>query len=520
MSVFTAAPAAGADPTGQWPVAGQNPSDTHFSVSEHQISPANVGTLMPRWTLTTTGDVSATPTVYAGVVYVPDFGGTLWAVDAASGRVLWSHSIAGYTGVAGDVSRTSPAVYGNELITGDGWLLGTNTGGARVFAVNRLTGQLLWSTKVDSFLGSVITGSPVVFGGVAYLGISSKEEGLAGQPGYQCCVFRGAIVALNAQTGRIMWKTYTVPSNNNGADTNLPGYYSGVAVWGSSPVVDPVRGLLYLGTGNTYTVPAGVCTMPGQIGCTPPAPNDQVDSLLALSLTTGAVVWADHTLSSDNFTGVCFQPGANCGPDYDFGSAPNLFTTTDPKTGRPEQLLGDGQKSGVYSAVDPATGKVIWTTSVGPGGIGGGIEWGSATDGHHIYVAEANSGHISYTLGGAGPSAGQTTTGGSWAALDAATGKILWQTPDPQTAGDPGFVSAANGVVYAGSNAGTGNNMYALDAATGKILWSFASGGAVISGAAVVQGSLYWGSGYYFATCPPSQPSCGSNNKVYAFSPG
>jgi polyvinyl alcohol dehydrogenase (cytochrome) len=504
----------------EWAVAGQNLNDSHYQASGVQISPANVHTLAPKWTLTTNGDVTGTPTVYGGMVYASDLSSTLWAVDADSGHVAWSHSISDYTGVAGDQSRLSPAVYGDELITGDGELLGPNTGGAHVFAVNRLTGKLMWMTKVDSFIGSTITSSPVVYQGIAYLGISSREEALATTPGYQCCVFRGAIIAMDARTGQILWKTYMVPSNNRNSDTNLPGYYSGNAVWGSSPVIDPRRGLLYMGTGNTYTVPPGVCTMPGQTGCTQGRDDNYVDSIVALNLKTGAVAWADHTLTSDNFTLTCKQPGVTCGPDVDFGSAPNLFTTTNPATGQPEQLLGDGQKDGVYSAVDPATGKVAWTTQVGPGDTTtatiGGIEWGSATDGRRIYVAEADSGHVPYTLGGSGPYAGQTTTGGSWAALDPATGKILWQTPDPQAGVDTGFVSGANGVVYAGSNAGTGNNMYALDAGTGQILWRFASGGAVISGAAIVGSSVYWGSGYYFATCPTGV-TCGSNNKLYAF---
>jgi polyvinyl alcohol dehydrogenase (cytochrome) len=523
------AQAAGPTPSGsapggsagsQWATAGHDLNDSHYQAAGVQISPANVHTLAPKWTLSTNGNVTGTPTVYGGMVYASDLSSTLWAVDAGSGHVVWSHSITDYTGVAGDESRVSPAVYGDELITGDGELLGPSTGGARVFAVSRLTGKLMWITKVDSFVGSVITSSPVVYRGVAYLGISSQEEALATTPGYQCCVFRGAVVALNARTGRLLWKTYMVPSNNGNSDTNRLGYYSGNPVWGSTPVVDPLRGLVYVGTGNTYTVPPGICTMPGQTGCTQPPADDYVDSILALNLRTGAITWADHTLTSDNFTLTCTEPGVTCGPDYDIGTGPNLFTTTNPATGRPAQLLGIGQKNGVYSAVDPASGKVAWTTQVGPGGTTsatlGGIEWGSATDGRRIYVAEADSGHVSYTLGGSGPYAGQTATGGSWAALDPATGKILWQTPDPQTAVDIGFVSGANGVVYAGSNAGTGDNMYALDAATGQILWRFASGGAVISGAAIVGDSVYWGSGYYFATCP-SGVTCGSNNKLYAF---
>jgi len=102
-----------------------------------------------------------------------------------------------------------------------------------------------------------------------------------------------------------------------------------------------------------------------------------------------------------------------------------------------------------------------------------------------------------------------TTTGGFWAALDAATGKILWQTADPRLAKDTDAVTVGNGVVYAGSMAATGDTMYALDAATGVIKWRFDSGGAVVAGAAVVNGTAYWGSGYYAAR----------NDKLYAFAP-
>jgi polyvinyl alcohol dehydrogenase (cytochrome) len=498
-------------PPGQWSMAGQNINDTHYQAAEHEISPANVGRLAPRWTLTAAGAISATPTVDNGTVYVPDYGGKLWAVSAGGGKVLWSQDISSYTGVTGDVSRTSPAVYGNELILGDGWILSSGaagTTGARVFAVDRRTGKPVWSTQVDTDPNAQITGSPVVYGGVAYVGISSKGEGNTQD------TFRGAAVALNAVTGKLLWKTYTVPSNNGGGDSNKPGYYSGNAVWESSFAVDPRLGLLYVDTGNNYSVPAGVCTTPQQTGCTPPAADDYVDSILALKLSDGTIAWADHTLSTDLWT--IPQP---TGPDFDFGAGPNLFTTTSPVTHRPEQLLGAGQKSGVYWAVDPATGKVVWQTRVGPAGNGGlgGIEYGTATDGRRIYAAEGDTAKIPYTLGGSGPYAGQTVTGGSWAALDPATGKILWQTPDPQGAFDISFVSTANGVVYGGSLATTGTNMYALDAATGKILWSFASGGSVAGGAAIVGGSVYWGSGYCGTLCLGSTTPVLNNDKLYAF---
>jgi polyvinyl alcohol dehydrogenase (cytochrome) len=153
----------------------------------------------------------------------------------------------------------------------------------------------------------------------------------------------------------------------------------------------------------------------------------------------------------------------------------------------------------------------VWKTQVGPGGPDGGIQWGSATDGMRIYAAISDFPlHTPYTITSA---SGQTSTvaGGSWSALDAATGKILWQTADPQGAADLGFVSTANGVVYAGSDAPAGDTMYALDASDGTIAWGYPSGGAVISGAAIVNGSVYWGSGYYI-------PTGVSNDQLYAFS--
>src|SRR3984885_744116 len=493
---------------GQWSTAGQNIDDTHSQADEHTISPATVGRLAPRWTLTAPGGISATPTVDDGGVYVPDYGGKLWAVAARSGKGLWSRDISSYTGVAGDVSRTSPAVYGDELILGDGWILSpgaAGTSGARVFAVNRRTGAPVGATQVDTDPNAQITGSPVIYDGVAYVGISSKGEGNDQDS------FRGAVIALDAATGRLLWKTYMVPSNNGGGDSNKPGYYSGNAVWESSFAVDPKRGLLYIDTGNNYSVPAGVCTTPEQTGCAKPAADDYVDSILALKLSNGAVAWADPTVDGDLWTLV-----TPTGPDFDFGAGPSLFTTTNPATGRPEQLVGAGQKSGVYWAVDPATGKVVWQTKVGPDGNGGlgGIEYGTATDGHRIYTAEGDTASIPYTPGETGPRSGQTVTSGSWAAMDPATGKILWQPPDPTGSFDIGFVSVANGVVYGGSVATTGTNMYALDAETGKILWSFASGGSVTGGAAIVDRSVYWGSGYCGTECFTAPTN---NDKLYAF---
>ena len=135
----------------------------------------------------------------------------------------------------------------------------------------------------------------------------------------------------------------------------------------------------------------------------------------------------------------------------------------------------------------------------------GGIQWGSATDGRRFYVQITNSSHAPHMLANGGP----TITWGSWAALDVRTGRIIWQTADP-TPGtvDPGAVSVANGVMFAGSYSGA---MYALKASTGAVLFSFASGGSVIDAPSIVNGTVFWGSGY--RRIPPGI----GNNKVYAF---
>jgi polyvinyl alcohol dehydrogenase (cytochrome) len=135
------------------------------------------------------------------------------------------------------------------------------------------------------------------------------------------------------------------------------------------------------------------------------------------------------------------------------------------------------------------------------------MEWGSATDGQRIYVGVANYYGIPTPTGSAG----------FWAALDPATGKILWQTADPNSSLALGPLAVANGVVYVPSMAGgaTSPNMLALDAATGKELWSFPAGASVIAGATVSNGTVFWGSGYTHLGIPGFTGA----STFYAFSP-
>jgi polyvinyl alcohol dehydrogenase (cytochrome) len=321
------------------------------------------------------------------------------------------------------------------------------------------------------------------------------------------------VVALDARSGKILWQTFTTTSG-----------YSGVAVWGSSPVVDVRRGTLYIGTGDNYTAPTDpaylACISGGGSPANCQSPDNHVDSILALDIRSGHIKWSYRAVDwnqqetegvangSDFFNLSCAYKIAGCpsptGPDYDFGSGLNEITYNTPRG--PKTIIGAGQKSGIYYAFDPDTGAVLWQTQVGPGSALGGMEWGSATDGQRIYVAIGNYYGIPWVTGSAG----------GWAALDPATGKILWTTADPNSAIDLGPVTVVNGVVFVPSMGGTSTdpNMLALDAATGKTLWSYPAGSSVIAGATVVNGTVYWGSGYTHLGIPGMT----GGNTFYAFS--
>jgi len=481
----------------QWQVAGQNLDNSRSQPGEHSIGPANVKDLKPKWVFTTGSDVSATPTVDGDTVYFPDWAGSLFAVEKGSGHLLWSHKISEYDGVEGAVSRVSPAVDKNHVILGD--ILNSKLvhKGANVVSVDRETGTLQWITQVETHPAAIITGSPVVFDGIVYVGVSSNEETLAEDAAYPCCSFRGSIVALDEKSGAMLWKTFDMPENSG-----RTGGYSGGAIW-QPPVIDPKRHMIFVGTGNNYSAPAAVEACQNatpMANCA--APDDLFDAALALDLKTGQIKWSKRLQGLDTWTVACLTPTgpkSNCpvpgSPDFDLGgSGPNLVGN----------IVGFGQKSGIYWALNPDNGDIVWCTPVGAGGSLGGIEWGTATDGKRIYVAIADNHQVPYTL-----ISGQQITWGSWSALDVDTGKILWQTADPTVNTiDTGSVSVANGVLYAGSYSG---QMYAMDARTGQVLWNFASGGSVIGGPSIVDGTLYWGSGY--RNIPPGI----GNNKVYAF---
>lgn len=539
--VTLAGSSASAQTSTLWSSAGGDRFNTRNASGEVKISPANVGSLAEKWAYPTAGDISATPAVekvkgktvvyavdwgvrgdaYAQPYPVPDGGGYLHAIDADTGAAKWSKKVSDYTGFAPSVSRTSPAIAGNNLIIGDrgnvnssgfpgdpGLWVGAPITTAGVMAVNKNTGAPVWRTVVSTHPFSVITSSPIVHGNVVYVGVASMEENAGFIPGY-IFSFRGKVVALDVNSGAILWETSMIDQGSYNVG------YTGIAIWSSTPVADGDRGSLYVTTGNNYTSPDGVGN-PVTGPDTPP--GNLVDSVVALDLKTGAIKWTFRAREADTWD-VARQFGvtrgidpATLGPDHDFASGAMLFLD---KNGR--QLLGAGDKSGLFYALDPSTGAEVWRQKVGVDGLAGGIQWGPAVDGNRVYVAISNADSKDNNYG---------TYGGHWTALDPSVNgnNLLWTTVDPTFDYEPGKfprwgkafgqVTVANGVVFAGS-AGGGpipasflppglgpvrgfpGAFYAMDAATGQILWSLPSDGAVLGGAAVVDGTVYWGGGGY-----------------------
>jgi polyvinyl alcohol dehydrogenase (cytochrome) len=509
-----------------WPSAGRDLGNTRYQADETAITAKTVGRLTLRWSAATAGDVTANPAIDGDFLYFPDSAGFLYKLRRDNGATVWKRPISDYTGIAGDFARATPAVAGDLLILGNqsGKFLGPALGqpdpqAARVFAVNKHTGAPVWTTQVDETPLSFVTHSAIVANGTVFVGTASNEELVSAfvPKIYWQWHFRGSVSALDVATGRVKWKTYMVPEG-----------YNGGAVWGSTGAIDLKSNQFFVATGNNYMVPEDVlkCIREGgsASSCTDAA--NHFDSVVALDMSTGAINWASRGLDSDTWSVACglnvpgvfvvapgpFFPGVydNCpnadpataGPDYDFAQGPMWLGGG---------LVGAGQKSGRFWAFDHKTGALAWATQVAPGGVTGGLQWGSATDGRRVFVAVANSGPSS-AGGGAGAMPwtlkdGSTTTAGGWAALDRKTGAVLWTTPDPLGSRAEAAVSATDGVVF-GCNLSAAGTLYALRARTGEVLWSFDSGGACNAGPSIADGMVFWGSGTFSGFGP---------KKVFAF---
>jgi polyvinyl alcohol dehydrogenase (cytochrome) len=330
-----------------------------------------VPSLRLKWAFGFSGRSSAVaqPTIVGGLLFVGGGDREVYALDAKTGCARWAFKTEALVRTAisfAPIPGTDQfAVFFGDLR-------------ANAYAVNAITGALIWKTKVEDHPAALITGAPTLYSGILYVPVSSTEEVIGSSPNYQCCTFRGSVVALDVATGRQIWKGYTIPetprpTKRNATGTQLYGP-SGAAVW-SAPTIDVQRQALYVATGDNYSDP----------------PSETSDAILAFELATGRMLWHWQATAKDSFVVSCFGPDrSNCpeneGPDHDFGQSPILV-----KLRSGQRVLVIGQKSGIVHALDPdQEGKILWQTRVGKGGPLGGIMWGSAADQDHVYVANSD----------------------------------------------------------------------------------------------------------------------------------
>jgi len=447
------------------------------------LTAADVPNLKLKWAFGFPGGTQAygNPSIVAGRVFVGSDSGTLYALDADTGCTYWAFKAEGGIRSAPTVARVGgkDAVFVGDLK-------------ANVYALDVVSGQPIWKKKMDEHKFARVTGAPTLANGRLYVPVSSIEEAPAAQPTYECCTFRGSVVALDAATGSQIWKSYTITETPQQVGKNAQGTAlyapAGAAVW-SAPTIDERKGVLYIGTGNSYTGPAVKTS----------------DSVIAMDLKTGKIVWWNQATSADAFLVGC-RPGGtneNCpkdlGPDFDFGNAPILRTL-----GGGKRVLVIGQKSGTVWGLDPDNeGKTIWKFQAGKGGALGGVEWGSAADDQAAYVP------VSDVLAAPGDAGGLF-------ALKLGTGEPLWHTPAPKlecntgrgcTGAQSAPASVIPGVVFSGSVDG---HLRAYSTKDGSIVWDFntvrdyetvnkvpAKGGSIDgAGPAIADGIVVTNSGY------------------------
>jgi polyvinyl alcohol dehydrogenase (cytochrome) len=475
------------------------------------LAAADVPRLKLKWAFAYPGSRNGQATVAGGRVFLNAFTGAIYALDARTGCAFWRYDAPAATRASMVLGRLPAAAGGKPR-----YALYFTDFSRSAYALDAETGALIWKRQVDEQNEVQMTGSPVLHGGRLYVTVSSAEEAIALSDDYACCKFRGAVAALDAATGRLIWKTYVTPEPAKAFATNRKGKTmygpAGGAIW-SAPAIDPRRGVLYVATGDSYTE----------------QPFEGSNAVMAIDLKSGAIRWTRQLTKDDAFLAACFGPAAsqpaNCprkvGPDADFGASPILYRLASGK-----DVVLAGAKSSVVWALDPdAGGKELWSQRLSSGGPLGGIEFSMAADRQRLYVPTADAIVMS---GGAGKP--------QLSALDPASGKVLWTAlPAKQTC--PGWtvtffcapgisqaISAMPGAVFAGSYDG---RMRAYGAQDGKVLWEYntadAAGVATVSGHSakggvldgagptLAGGMLYLSSGYQGRSGAPG-------NVLFAFS--
>jgi polyvinyl alcohol dehydrogenase (cytochrome) len=439
------------------------------------------------------------PTVTGGRILVPSANRKIYSLDAKTGCQYWSFEAAAPVRTAIVVAAINEEKANGEK-TRHMAFFGDQRGNA--YAVDTSNGELLWRTHVEDHPRAKIVGALSYYDARVYVPITDGEEGPAMDPKYECCSGRGGLVALDARTGKQIWKTYTIAETpkivgKTSAGANIWGP-SGASIW-SAPTIDEEKKVVYAGTGDNFSGEA----------------TKTSDAVIAFDMETGKILWVKQLTELDVFNMACVGPNKascpeNAGPDVDIGSSPILV-----KAANGKRVLLVGQKSGVLHGLDPdKKGEILWQVRIGKGSALGGIQWGSATDGKNVYAALSD---IAFLQEGFGPGQKRIVNpkaGGGLFALDVLTGAKVWAAPPPDCGDRPNCspaqsaaVTVIPGVVFSGSVDGHLRGYATRD---GRVIWDFdtahdfptvngvtAKGGSMDGPGPVVGGGmLYVCSGY------------------------
>jgi quinohemoprotein ethanol dehydrogenase len=515
----------GAPASVNWPLHNLDLAGSRFSPLD-QINTSNVKSLVPRW-LFQHGVIDGvsnqtTPVIVDGTMYVTDSRGSVYAVDAADGHLLWTYDVTSLIGGGakeGYVFRNRGVCYANGVVYGGA--------GSFLFALDARTGKPIQSFGSNGqahvildvlkmrypdvtaaiSLGYWFTTAPQVHDGVLYIGSTRSESHIPG----------GHVLAVDAGTGRVLWHFNTIPQDENdqgweiAGPTWVGGERNGGGIW-ETPSIDSELGLLYVAVGN----PFGDSTK--RIGT-----NLFTDSIIALTLRSGTLKWHFQQTHHDVW-------------DYDSGNQPILFDMQ--VRGRPVKALAEASKNGFLYILNRETGRPVhpikempvptettrpgeqpWPTQPipytahgqpmrpvspvfpvdipadrlaagklvpvftppGPGqirapGTEGGANYGPISYSPQtglLYVAAVDS-----PIGSGRPARGY------FSAFDPTTGELAWQR-DFDGHGQAGSVATAGGVVFVGAGSNIAGYFFAYNAKTGDLLWKFNTGAGVFASPSV-----------------------------------